>query len=376
MAAADEPSWPEAEPQPAAPAEPALVEACDGSRRDATQDARMLSCRRWTIAWQQRGAPWGFVAADSYEGVLAERERQLGFARQYARFFEAPLDERYASPSAPICETCEVEAPAGRWGDGQKFGETAAREALAAAESQLATLDAALGEHLPRLTDAARLARDPTAGKAAQAYAQQLRDAMLSLAKLRLALDNAAVLRSEQAAKDAGKAAAAQVKALGTTLAALHGAVGKAVGKAHAGRYHEEGTAPGPDRPYLEVEIDGAEVKATYFLGSASSIWFQGTVELDGSIAGRSLLAPDSGTLTCAQHSEACGYVYIPAVLRFTERPVAEAVSTEAPSPEGKPAKGKAKGAKAKNAKAPKVVQTAELWFQRSNWVMAKPFSR
>lgn len=334
---------------PATPSEPALVEACDGSRQSPSADVGMLSCRRWVIAWQEGGTPWGFVTADSYDGVIAERERQLGFARLYARFFEQPLDERYTDPSPPICETCETGGPVGRWGDGQKFGDAAAREALAAAEAKLAALDAALDEHMPRLTDAARLALDPAVSKPAKAYAKQLRQGVLHLAKLRLALDNAVVLRSEQAARDAGRVAGEQAEALASSLVALRTAVAKEVGKAHAGRYFEEGAAEGADRPYLEVSIDGFAVEGTYFLGSAKSTWFSGTVELDGSITGRSLLAPDSGTLTCAQHSEACGYVYIPSVLRFTERPGAE---------------GK------------KPAQIAELWFQRSAWVMAKPFVR
>jgi hypothetical protein len=259
-----------------------------------------------------------------------------------------PLDERYTDPSPAICETCETSrAPVGRWGEGQKFSGAAAREALAKAEAEHAALDAALHEHVPRLTDAARLARDPAVGKAARAYAKALRQGVLQLAKGRLALDDAAVLRSERAAKDAGRAATVQVEALASTLTALRTAVGKEVAKAHAGRYFEDG-GHGSDGPRLEIEIDGSGVKATYATGGAKSTRFEGTVELDGSLAGRSLLAPEQGTLSCTQHTEACGYVYIPSVLRFTERAM----------PEGKS------------------LQTAELWFQRSNWVMAKPFTR
>lgn len=327
--------------------EPVLVEACDGSRQHAAKDARLLACNRWSIAWQERGAAWGLTTADSYEGVLAERERQLGFARHYARFFEVPLDERYVDPSAAICEVCDEEVPAGRWGEGQVFGDAAARQALVAAEAELAALDAALHEHAPRLTDTARLAREPAVSKPARAYAKVLRQGMQTLAKQRLALDDATVLRSERAAKDVSKAAAAQVEALGTALTSLRKAVGKQVAKAHAGRYFEEGAA-GPERPYLEVEVDGIEVEATYFVGAAKSVWFQGQVELDGGLAGRSLVAPEQGAPSCAEHSEACGYVYIPSVLRFTEHPTAEG----------------------------KKVQTAELWFQRSTWAMAKPFRR
>lgn len=333
--------------QPLAPPQPVLVEACDGSRQHATQDAQLLTCRRWSIAWQEGGTPWGLLTADSYDRVLAERERQLGFVRHYARFFEVPLDERYTHPSPPTCETCEAPAPIGRWGEGQKFGDAAARQALATAEAEHAALDAALHEHLPRLTDAARLSRDPAVSKAARAYAKALRQGVLQLAKGRLALDDAAMLRSERAAKDAGRAAAGHVQALASTLVALRTAVGKEVAKAHAGRYLEDGGS-GPDAPRLEIEIDGTNVKATYATGGAKSTWFEGTVELDGSLAGRSLLAPEQGTLSCPQHAETCGYVYVPSVLRFTERA----------TPEGK------------------TLQTAELWFQRSTWVMAKPFTR
>ncbi len=331
----------------AAPIEPVLVEACDGSRLRPTQAPQLLACGRWSVAWREGGTPWGLVTAATYEGVLAERERQIGFARQYARFFEVPLDERYTDPSPPICHTCSTEAPAGRWGEGQKFSDAAARQALETARAELTALDTALVEHLPRLTDAARLAHDAATGKAARAYAKELRQAVLRVAKGQLALDNAAVLRSEQTAKEAAKAARAQVESLAAKLAALRTAVSKEVAKAHGGRYFEEGAA-GSDRPYLEIEIDGSEVKATYFTGGAHSTWFEGTVELDGSLAGRSLLAPEQGTLSCQQHAESCGYVYIPSVLRFTERP----------TPEGKTS------------------ATAELWFQRSTWVMAKPFSR
>lgn len=344
---------PPASAEPSAPArsgvpvEPAMVEACDGSRRSAPPEVHALACHRWTIAWQQGGAPWGLVTADSYDRVVAERERQLGFARQYARFFEVPFDERYADPSPPICDTCERDGPGGRWGDGQKFGDAAARQAVAAAELELAALDAALREHAPRLTDAARLSRDAGVGKAARAYAKALRAGMQLLAKSRLAVDDAALLRSERAAKDTGRAAKAQVEALASTLAALRKAVGKEVARAHAGRYLEEGAA-GPERPHLQVEIDGVTVKATYFVGAAQSTWFEGEVELDGGLTGRSLVAPEQGATSCAQHSEACGFVYIPSVLRFTERTAADG----------------------------KTAQTAELWFQRSAWVMAKPFSR
>ncbi|MEM9462512.1 MAG: hypothetical protein AAGF11_50655 [Myxococcota bacterium] len=329
------------------PAEPVLVEACDGARTVPTKPARALSCSRWTIAWQEGGTPWGFVTASSYDDAVAERERQLGFARRYARFFELPLDDRYSDPSPPICETCRTTTPAGRWGDGQKFSDGAARKAIAAARAELEALDTALDEHLPRLEDAARLARENGTGKLARTYAKQMQQAVLSLAKGRLALDNAAVFRSEKTAKDAGKAATQQSEGLASAFTKLVGAVAKEVGKAHGGKYMENGGA-GPDTPHLQVELDGSKVTATYFAGGGQSTWFEGTVALDGAITGRSLVAPEKGSLSCQQHTEACGYVYIPSVLRFTERQDPEK----------------------------KTQQTAELWFQRSQWVMAKPFIR
>lgn len=327
--------------------EPVLVEACDGSRTAAKEDPRTLGCNRWTIAWREGGTAWGFITADSYDAVIAERERQLAFARRHARFFGVPLDERYTDPSEPICETCRAQAPAGRWGAGQKFGDEGAREALAGAETELQTLHQALQEHMPRLEDAARLAREPATSRAARAYAKQLRHGVLDLAKARLALDNATVFRSEPMALDTGKAIRERIEALGASHAALGEAVARVVAKAHGGKYTEEGS-PTPDAPALEISVEGTKVVATYFAGGGQSTWFEGAVELDGGIAGRSLVAPDSGQLTCQQHSEACGYVYIDSVLRFTEREDPDQTTRS----------------------------VAELWFRRDRWVMAKPFVR
>ncbi len=324
-----------------------LVESCGGARTQPPKAARALSCSRWTVAWREGGSPWGFVVAGSYDEVVAERERQLGFARRYARFFELPLDERYADPSPPICDTCTSKTPAGRWGEGQKFSDGASRKAIAAAKATLATLGTALDEHLPRLEDAARLAREPGTSKVARAYGKQLNQSVLYLAKGQLALDNAAVFRSEKAANEVGKVAAQNVEALGSTYAKLVAAVGKEVGRAHGGKYMESG-GQGPSAPYLQVDFDASKVTATYFAGGGQSTWFEGEVALDGGITGRSLVAPEKGSLSCQQHSESCGYVYISSVLRFTEREDPEK----------------------------KAVQTAELWFQRSKWVMAKPFTR
>lgn len=327
--------------------EPVLVEACDGTRTATKEDPRTLTCNRWTIAWREGGTAWGFVTADGYDAVIAERERQLAFARRYARFFGVPLDERYTDPSEPICETCATAAPTGRWGNGQKFGDGDAREAITGAEAELLALRAALDEHMPRLEDAARLAREPATARAARTYAKQLRHGVLDLAKARLALDNAAVFRSEPMARDTGKVIRERVTALAHSHATLGEAVARVVAKAHAGKYTEEG-AQTPEAPRLEVSVDGTQVVATYFAGGGQSTWFEGTVALDGGITGRSLVAPDDGALTCPQHSEECGYVYIDSVLRFTEREDPDQTTR----------------------------QVAELWFRRNSWVMAKPFTR
>ena len=290
---------------------------------------------------------WGFVTADSYDEVLKARERQVGFARRYARFFEVPIDERYTDPSPPICDTCQSQSPVGRWGDGQKFGDGPARKAIDAARTALIAFDKTLDEHLPRLTEVARLAREPSTAKGAKAYAKQMRQGVLDVAKAQLALDNAVVFRSDKAAAEVSRTVTERTEALAKAYATLLTAVGREVGKAHGGRYLENDT-PEPERPYLEVDVAEGKVTATYFAGGAQSTWFTGEVALDGGITGRSLLAPEKGGLTCKQHSVDCGYVYVPSVLRFSERKDPDE----------------------------KAHQTAELWFQRSSWVMAKPFSR
>jgi len=328
-------------------AESVMVEACNGTRSAATSDPRTLQCNRWTIAWREGGTAWGFITADSYDAVIAERERQLAFARRYARFFGVPVDERYTDSSEPICETCAEATPAGRWGEGQKFGGDGAREALGVAESDLQLLRTTLEEHLPRLEDAARLAREPATARAARAYAKQLRHGMLGMAKARLALDNAAVFRSEPMARDTSKVIRERMQALADRHAALGKAVARVVAEAHAGTYVEQG-AQGPDPAVLEVSMDGAKVVATYSTGGAQATWFEGTVALDGAITGQSLVAPEDGQLTCQDHSPDCGFVYIGSVLRFTERKDPDETRRS----------------------------VAELWFQRATWVMAKPFVR
>lgn len=360
-ASAPEPVAPTPAPEPPAAAAPAsaealpatrgekvTVEACDGAQSSSTKNPAMLTCSRWRIEWREGGTPWGFIAADSYAAVVAERDRQLGFARRYARFFEVAVDERYLDPGPPICESCESKAAVGRWGEGQKFGDSAARRAISGAEAELRALDAALVEHAPRLDDAARLARqteDSKLSRQAKDYGKQLRQGMLDLAKARLSLDNAVVFRSQSKADEVSTMARARIESLATSGDKLAAMVGTAVGKAHGGEYREDGKA---DAPFLDIKFDGAKVTGTYVVGEAKAIWFEGTVSLDGSISGRSLLAPEGGELTCQKHSEECGYEYIDAVLRFN-----------------------LKGAEGQEQK-----EVAELWFRRSKWVMAKPFIR
>ncbi|MCA9652725.1 MAG: hypothetical protein KC501_22600 [Myxococcales bacterium] len=335
---------------PAKPAvasiEPVVVEACDGTRSAPAGDPGMLGCARWHIVLREGGVPKGLIVADGYDALIAERERQLAFAREHARFFDAPLDPRFADPGPPVCSTCELAAPQGRWGEGQVLGDGPALRAVTAAQGELTALASAIDEHLPRLRDVARLARESTTSKAAKDHAKQLHQAVLELAELRLALDDAAILRSEKLATDAGRSARTRIDALAASSSALAGALGKLVAKAHGGSYAEEGA--GADGPHLEVVLDGATVTATYKVGGAKSTWFEGTVGLDGAIAGRSLLAPESGQLSCKAHTVDCGYVYVDAMLRFSERPV----------------------------DGGKTQQVAELWFRRAKWVMAKPFIR
>lgn len=325
-----------------------VIEACDGAHTVTKKNPGMLKCRRWRVAWHEGGTAWGFTVADSYEAVIAERERQLGFARRYARFFEVALDERYLDPGPPICDSCESQGAVGRWGEGQKFGDSEARRALATAETELEALDAALIEHAPFLADAARLSRtsDPAKlSKHAKEYGKQLRQGMLDLAKGRLSLDNAEVFRSESKAEEVSRMARSRVESLAASAKKVSDTVGDMVGKAHGGRYLEDGKADGP---FLDVAFEGSKVTATYAVGDAQATWFEGTVALDGSISGRSLLAPESGELTCQAHTVDCGYEYVDSVLRFNLK-----------DPQGKDAK-----------------QVAELWFRRSKWVMAKPFLR
>jgi hypothetical protein len=321
-----------------------LVEACDGGRSKA-DDAGALSCTRWKVEWTQGGKVWGLSSGATMDEVLAERDRQVGFARKYARFFDKPIDPRFATPTEPICDACKDTTAAGRWGTGQKFSGAASKQAVADAQGKIDALRTALATHAANVTDTARLSREKNTAKQAKKYATQLEQAMVEVAAGQLAVDNAAALRESTTANKVGTSAAARKKTLDDSLAVLATAVAKEVARAHGGRYLEDNA----NGPFLEVKFENAKVVATYVTGPASSTWFEGAVALDGSVTGKSLVAPEKGTLKCKEHTVDCGFVHVPAVLRFSERPGTD---------EKKPR------------------QVAELWFQQSQWVAAKPFSR
>lgn len=343
---------PEAEVAPAkdpgASIDTIAVEQCDGSRTRPSAKPKALSCARWKIEWSKDGKIWGVTSADTFAAVVADRERQLGFARQYARLFELPFDARWAAPSQVVCDACEQNVPStpsGLWGDAQAFGANPTIAAVGEARGKLTALETAVVDvHLPRLRDIARLSRAVATARLAKLYGKTLDGAIIDLAKLQLDLENAAIFRSPEAVKRTTKAIDARIKALDASAAALVANVAKTVAKVHGGRYSEDG-APAGSKSLLVVDFAGEKVTATLVAGEAKSVWFEGNVFLDGRIAGKSLVAPEGAALTCTAHSTECGYVYAPAILRFDQR---------------------------KEDKR----RIVELWFQQSTWVHAKPFSR
>jgi hypothetical protein len=336
--------------EPGASVDTIAIEQCDGSRTRPPAKPKALTCARWKIEWTRGGKIWGVTSADSFTALVAERERQLGFARQYARLFELPFDARWAEPSQPVCDACEQNvpsSPSGLWGDAQAFGANPTIAALAEARTKLQALKTAVVDvHLPRLRDIARLSRAPATSRLAKQYGKTLDGAVGDLVKLQLDLENAAIFRSQDQVKRAAKAIDARAKALETSANALVANVAKTVAKVHGGRYSED-AAPGAAKSSLVVEFVGDKVTATLVQGEAKSVWFEGNVHLDGRVAGKSLVAPEGTALKCSAHSAECGYVYAPAILRFDER---------------KDDLGKRR--------------TVELWFQQSTWVHAKPFVR
>lgn len=346
----DDPELAPAKGEPGAPVDTVAVEQCDGSRTRPAAKPKALTCARWKIEWTKGGKIWGVTSADSFAAVIAERERQLGFARQYARLFELPFDARWSAPSQPVCDACEQNvptSPSGLWGDAQAFGANPTIAALAEGRTKLAALETAVVDvHLPRLRDIARLSRASATARLAKAYGKTLDGAVGDLVKLQLDLENAAIFRSQEQVKRTTKAIEARTKALEASAGALVGAVAKTVAKVHGGKYSEEGAAAGA-KTQLVVEFVGDKVTATLVAGESKSVWFEGNVHLDGRVAGKSLVAPENVALTCAAHSTECGFVYVPAILRFDER------ADE---------RGKRR--------------IVELWFQQSTWAHAKPFWR
>ncbi|MEX1362151.1 MAG: hypothetical protein AB1Z98_03450, partial [Nannocystaceae bacterium] len=271
-AAAPESTTPTTTPSKTAPAalEPVAIEACDGTRTRTARDPALLACSRWRVDWREQGVVRGLVVADGYDAVIEARERQLAFARDYARFFDAPVDARFTDPGPPVCDTCESSVPKGRWGEGQLLGDGPSVRAVAEARPLVNALASVVEPRLPTLRDVARLAREPSMAKAAKEHAQQTRQALLELSELRLALDEAAVLRSVKIANDVSTASRKRAEALEASSAALLAALGSAVNKAHGGTYVEDGNA-GAEAPRLQIELDGASVTATYRVGGASS---------------------------------------------------------------------------------------------------------
>lgn len=321
-----------------------LIEQCDGSRIPARVDATP-KCGRWKIEWSAGGKVWGVTAATSSDAVIRERERVLGYVRQSARFFDTAMDARWSAPTAVLCEACEAAATSepGAAAEASPDNSRAWMDArVALSRFETATFEV----HASRIRELARLAAEPATAKLAKAYVKQIDAAVIDAVRLQLALDNAAVTQSAKAVVDVNKAVDIRTAALEAAAGALVGVVAKAAAKQHAGRYGDDGSTD-PNRAQLVIAFSGDKVTATLVSGEAESQWFEGNVALDGSISGRSLVAPEGGTLSCNGHTTACGYVWAPAALRFADRD----------TPKGSQ-------------------HVVELWFQQSKWVHAKPFSR
>ena len=154
---------------------------------------------------------------------------------------------------------------------------------------------------------------------------------MAEVASAQLAADNAKVLHSAATAKKVAKSVDTRAAALSSSLASLKAVVAKEVARAHGGKYTEDNASG----PLLKVEFKDAKVTATYVSGAASSTWFEGEVGLDGSVTvtGKSLVAPEKGTLRCKEHTVECGFVFVPSVLRFSEKPGADGKARESAEP-------------------------------------------
>jgi len=332
-------------------ASPIAIERCDGTR-SALRFEPTHGCTRWKIEWSVGGKVWGVTSGSSLAAVTKERERILGYARQSARLFDVALDPRWSSPTPALCDACDpmrianTAAGAPVTPDPAPLDENVKNAWLDAKLALTRFETAVLETHTQRIRDVARLAQEPATVKLAKAYGKQLDAAVVELAQQQLALDNAAVFRSAGPIKKIQAALEVRTKALESSSSALASVVAKSAARQHAGRYTDE-SATGADRPQLVVAFIGEKVTATLVVGEAESQWFEGAVGLDGGIVGRSLVAPESGALSCNGHSAECGYVWAPAMLRFADRD--------------------AGGSKK---------HLVELWFQQSAWVHAKPFSR
>ena len=324
---------------------PLVRESCDAVRTPVTDPTKSLTCTRWRMEWSHKGKVWGAIEAESLIALERKKARHVAFARQYARAFDKSEDPRYEEASPMICDQCDPSVAQGRWGEGQTFSGLESARDLEEARKRLAEFERLFYEtHAPAVTEVARLATERKTASNAKRYAKQLELASADLVAWQTQLDQAQMLRSTAKVEKVVKAMKTRGAALDKGLSALGKQVATTVAKSHAGVYAQEGANPAAT-PTLDVVFDGRTVTGTYRLGEASSVWFEGLVSLDGSLRGRSLMAPTGGKLTCKEHSEACGYEYIPSMIRFSVRP--------------EPRK-----------------EVVELWFQRDKWVAASPFSR
>jgi hypothetical protein len=326
-----------------------LAEQCDGSRALALSSVTS-QCRQWMIEWRQDGKVWGVTVAPTSSAVISMRDRTMSFVRDDARFFDLAVDRRFTSPSPPICDLCRARDPAGAsgmFGDGQRFAGSEVRRAIVATVPKLDALQKALLEqHTVRMRDVARYAREPKTAKAAKQYAKALRTAIFDLARARLLLENANVLQSKPLVDQADKLVGGRTTALEKDYAALQDAIANELKQRYGGRWDQEGSDSAGK--HLQVDFERLAVRASHVDDSSKSVWFEGAINLDGSVTGHSLVAPKDGKTSCTDHTVACGFERVPAVLRFSRRAGAS--------------QGKS--------------DVVELWFQQGGWLRAPLFSR
>lgn len=325
------------------------VEQCDGSRAPASS-SESLQCRQWRVEWHQDGKLWGAITAPTQAGVISLRDRALSFVRDDARLFDQAIDRRFATPGPPICDVCRASDPAGAsgmFGDGQRFAGSDVRKAVVATAPKVDALQKALFEqHVPRMREVARHAHDTKTAKAAKQYVKALRTALFDLVRARLWLENAVVLHSKSLVDQTNKLVGGRTDALAKDFAALQNAIATEVKRAYGGRYDQEGTEAAGK--HLQVDFEQLVVRAHHMDGTTKSVWFEGSINLDGSITGHSLVAPKDGQPRCSDHTVACGFEQVPAVLRFSARAEASQGNRN----------------------------VVELWFQQGSWLRAPLFSR